>query len=423
MINGNNDIFIICETKLDETFPAAQFSLQGFCDLYRFVRNSNGGGIMFYIREHIPSRLIEKKFRNNSEYFFVEINLRTKKWLLCCLYNPHKNSISIHIDFLRRELDLHSPNYENFMLLGDFNSEMTDSNLKDFCNLYLLKNLIKKPTCFKYPENPKTIDLILTNRPKSFCNSDTLETRLSDFYKLTVTALKTFFIKQSPKGISYRNYKNFSNDSFRTDLINEIPSNGILGDLTGFLDACKKSLDYKAPHYKKYARANQAPFLRKEINREIMTRSRLRNKFLRCRSDENKKAYNEQRNRCVKLVKSARKAHYSNLSMKDVKDNKNFWKIVKSLFSEKVNTLVDNNNIISSEIEIAETKSIFSNIVKELNIKVKEDLLCDVSDINDPVERAFQKYKNHPSIQMIKETFDNNETFSFELVSFDTIFS
>ena len=154
-----------------------------------------------------------------------------------------------------------------------------------------------------------------------------------------------------------------------------------------------------------------------------MTRSRLRNKFLRCRSDENKKAYNEQRNRCVKLVKSARKAHYSNLSMKDVKDNKNFWKIVKSLFSEKVNTLVDNNNIISSEIEIAETKSIFSNIVKELNIKVKEDLLCDVSDINDPVERAFQKYKNHPSIQMIKETFDNNETFSFELVSFDTIFS
>ena len=60
---------------------------------------------------------------------------------------------------------------------------MTDTNLKDFCNLYLLKNLIKKPTCFKNPENPKTIDLMLTNRPRSFCNSDTLETRLSDFHK------------------------------------------------------------------------------------------------------------------------------------------------------------------------------------------------------------------------------------------------
>ena len=86
-------------------------------------------------------------------------------------------------------------------------------------------------------------------------------------------------------------------------------------------------------------------------------------------------------------------------------------------------TLVENNNIISSEIEIAEKlNAFFSNIVKELNIKVKEHLLRDVSDINDPVERAIQKYKNHPSIQMIKQTFDSNKTFSFHLVSSDTIF-
>ena len=30
--------------------------------------------------------------------------------------------------------------------------------------------------------------------------------------------------------------------------------------------------------------------------------------------------------------------------------------------------------------------------------------------------RAIQKYKNHPSIQMIKETSDSNKTFSFDLV-------
>ena len=74
------------------------------------------------------------------------------------------------------------------------------------------------------------------------------------------------------------------------------------------------------------------------------------------------------------------------------------------LFSKKVNTnknitLVENNNIISSEIEIAEKlNASFSNIAKGLNIKVKEDFLCDVSDINDPIERANQKYKNLPSI-------------------------
>ena len=99
----------------------------------------------------------------------------------------------------------------------------------------------------------------------------------------------------------------------------------------------------------------------------------------------------------MRLVKSAKKAHYSNLSTKDVNDNKTFRKIVKLLFSEKVNTnenitLVANNNIISSEIEIAEKlNGFFSDIVKELNMKVKEDLICDVSDSNNPSYSEIQK--------------------------------
>ena len=125
-----------------------------------------------------------------------------------------------------------------------------------------------------------------------------------------------------------------------------------------------------------------------------MTRSRLRNKFLRCRSDQNEKTDNEKRNRCVKLVRSAKKAHYSNLSIKDVNENKTFWKIIKPLFSENLNeniALVDNNNI-SSEIEIAEKlNAIFSNTIfsKKLSIKVKKDLLCDVSNINNSVESVI----------------------------------
>ena len=66
-----------------------------------------------------------------------------------------------------------------------------------------------------------------------------------------------------------------------------------------------------------------------------MTRSRLRNKFLRCRSDENKKAYNEQRNRCVKLVRSAKKAHYSNLSINTSMTIKHFGKQLNSFSLEK----------------------------------------------------------------------------------------
>ena len=53
MISGNTDILMISETKLDETFPVAQFLLQGFCMPSRFDCNRNVGGIMLYIREEI----------------------------------------------------------------------------------------------------------------------------------------------------------------------------------------------------------------------------------------------------------------------------------------------------------------------------------------------------------------------------------
>ena len=56
-----------------------------------------------------------------------------------------------------------------------------------------------------------------------------------------------------------------------------------------------------------------------------MPRSRLRNTFLKERSLESKKAYNKQRNICVKMVKKAKKKHCQNISLSKIIDNKKFW--------------------------------------------------------------------------------------------------
>ena len=58
IIPGNFDIFIITETKLDVTFLTAQFCIEGFDKLYRLDRNRNGGGILIYLRDNIPTRLL-----------------------------------------------------------------------------------------------------------------------------------------------------------------------------------------------------------------------------------------------------------------------------------------------------------------------------------------------------------------------------
>ena len=47
------------------------------------------------------------------------------------------------------------------------------------------------------------IDLILTNSPYSFQNSCVMETGLSDFHKMIVSVMKTYFQKLKPKIVQY----------------------------------------------------------------------------------------------------------------------------------------------------------------------------------------------------------------------------
>ena len=67
---GNIDILMISETKLDDSFPKGQFLLKGFSESYRLDCNSKKGGIMLFIREDTPSKLlsIEKKFNQSLSY-------------------------------------------------------------------------------------------------------------------------------------------------------------------------------------------------------------------------------------------------------------------------------------------------------------------------------------------------------------------
>ena len=58
IIDNNIDIFLISETKLDDSFPSAQFLIKGFSAPYRFDRNSKGGGLLAYVREDIPSKIL-----------------------------------------------------------------------------------------------------------------------------------------------------------------------------------------------------------------------------------------------------------------------------------------------------------------------------------------------------------------------------
>ena len=69
---------------------------------------------------------------------------------------------------MRKFLDLYSTKYENIIVLGDFNVEIQNKCMMDFCKSYSFRSLSSRPTCFKNLENSSCIDLVLTNSPNNF---------------------------------------------------------------------------------------------------------------------------------------------------------------------------------------------------------------------------------------------------------------
>ena len=187
-------------------------------------------------------------------------------------------------------------------------------------------------------------------------------------------------------------------------------------------------LDKFAPLKKKYIRANHSKFVTKELSKAIMLRSKLRNQFLKTKTQESKLKYNKQRNLCVSITRKAKRSYYENLDLKEITDSKKFWATVKPLFSNKIKsteyiTLEENGKIISNDKELARIfNEFFVNIIPNLGINTNHSFLINTDNENDPIEKAIAKYKNHPSIISIKKFMENSDSsFSFQHVPKDKI--
>ena len=151
--------------------------------------------------------------------------------------------------------------------------------------------MIKFDTCFtKF--HSSTIDLFLTNKPNFFQKTKAIETGLSGHHKPIYTFLKSCYDRLKPKIAYYRNYKKFDKPNFLNDVKN--------CDFSLKIDGRNKNYDFltntfinivnnHAPLKKKFIRGNQAPFMTRNLRKEIYTRSRFRNKFCKNPTKENEK--------------------------------------------------------------------------------------------------------------------------------------
>ena len=194
-----------------------------------------------------------------------------------------------------------------------------------------LTNLIKTETCFT-KSNESLIDLFLTNKLLSFQKTRVTETGLSDYHNLISTFFKSHFIRLRPRVITYRNYKKVDENVFLNDLqkleikLDEQNSESSYSlSSNKFLEVLKKH----APLKKKVLKGNHSPFVSKEFQKAIYTRSKMKSKLNQNPSRENVLAYKKHRNICVSLRRKSLKNHLKSITKKGINNRQSFRKFIK----------------------------------------------------------------------------------------------
>ena len=189
----------IDKTKIDPSFPDAQFHIDGY---------KKGGGKSVFVREGIIAKRMKELDVKTFEIICIKFTFSKKKWLIVFAYRVSRNTNKhTFFDELSVSLDHITNTNENFIVTGDLNIDRLDDSmdtnryLSDFCD-----------TCFKAVSGT-SVDVMLTSRPRCFQKTTIIETGLSDQRKLIVSFFRRQFARFPAKKIEYRNYKKFDSKS------------------------------------------------------------------------------------------------------------------------------------------------------------------------------------------------------------------
>ena len=162
--------------------------------------------------------------------------------------------------------------------MGGFNIDIKKANstaygkLEKLCDTFNLKNLVKPEIRFM-DSHKSTIDLVLTNKSKSFQITDVTGTGVSDGDKIITTFMKSHISCLKPRKVQYCRCKNFNEEKLLSDVKEAIfPFETSNPDENYFAltNAFSNIVNIYALLKKKIIRENDAPFINKGLRKAFI---------------------------------------------------------------------------------------------------------------------------------------------------------
>ena len=145
------DFFVLSEAKLDDSFPSAQFYIENFEIRNRRDRDKNGGELIEFVRNGFITKKIKEYETKVRETIASEFTISKKKWFCLSVYRPPTSTnLDIFFEELTNSLSKAVNEYDNLIVMGDFNVDLNKTDcivfgkLEEFCDNFNLTVLLKE---------------------------------------------------------------------------------------------------------------------------------------------------------------------------------------------------------------------------------------------------------------------------------------
>ena len=392
------DCFEVAETWLAPNTPSDRVHIEGFTIHRNDRKNSRGGGVALYVKNNYKSRKIKTPLEVIvPENLWVEVDIGKTKIAVGVLYKPPKIPYTIFSNLIECFIGIYSK-YEHVVLLGDFNTDLTNLDsapakflFENFIDPLSLKQTINKPT--RIAKNSSTLlDLIIVNDPKNVAHSDCTEVGGISDHHLVFAAMTFKKPKFKPYTVTTRDFKNVVWPDFNDDL-EAFPWENTLGvsyvntKVCIFENYITELLDKHAPYRTfRITKKNSTPWISDEIKGMMNGRDSRKIKFNQTGNPIYFDDYKKIRNKVTKMRRKAFGSYiHKNLNSK-IKKSKDFYKAARQL------------NIIPNK----KTRSPINFSANKLNKAFTENnnFCVDENKIDEQIRKMYQK--NPPTLHKFK---------------------
>lgn len=364
LTDSNLDFICLSETWLTKTSPQAAYCIPGYSIFRRDRSTGRGGGLLFYVKEHLQCQQInvQDKLDVEIECIALTVNVSPQmSFILAGFYRPPSTDAKFYTSFKEILKELNTLGKE-VIVLGDFNVNWIDKNsrkrLKEIIGLYNFEQLIQGPT--RITKTSKTqIDLVFSNKSDRIIKSFNFITGMSD-HNLVLIARKLnknrFTFRTNKKEAFYKipnkDLVHFDQELEKVDW-NILNSNDEIGSFCGgFLDLINK---VKVKFIKKCVNLNRKahlPWLTKDIWKLMRRRDYLLKKALKSNIENDMRLFKDYRNKVVKELRTTKANFFIDLITKAKGNNHLVWKHINTISRKKTSQKryeIKINNVLTQE--------------------------------------------------------------------------